>query len=204
MTELSRRRFTVLMLATPWSSLARSETTQHPILDLLADAARPREPNEVWVLVDDQAASLTVYRGDTEVERFFPVSLGRAGAKPSRRRGDNVTPLGEFRVNRFNHESRWHIFIGVDYPTPLHAQVALASGVYSEEDYIAYQAYYRRHGAPPQNTVLGGGIGIHGIGAGSAEVHSQFHWTEGCVAVTNEQIERLTELVGLGTRIVIR
>lgn len=204
MFALSRRQFALLMLVSPWAARARSDSASHPILKLVADAARPRDGSEVWVLVDDQAASLTVYRGSEEIERFSPVSLGRAGAKPSRRQGDNVTPLGEFRVNWFNHQSRWHIFIGVDYPTPIHAQVARDSGVYSEADYAAYQDYYRRHGAPPQNTVLGGGIGIHGIGSADAEVHSRFHWTEGCVAVTNEQIERLAELVGIGTRVVIR
>jgi L,D-peptidoglycan transpeptidase YkuD (ErfK/YbiS/YcfS/YnhG family) len=51
---------------------------------------------------------------------------------------------------------------------------------------------------------LGGAIGIHGIGGGSPDVHRRFHWTEGCVAVSNEQIERLAELVGIGTRVVIR
>jgi hypothetical protein len=78
------------------------------------------------------------------------------------------------------------------------------SGIFTEQDYEAYHAYYRRHGHPPQNTALGGAIGIHGIGGGSPDVHHRFHWTEGCVAVSNEQIERLAELVGIGTRVVIR
>lgn len=204
MTLPSRRRFALMALATPLALLTGTGGRANPITDLIANAQTPRYAGEVWVLVDDQTATLTVYRGDHAIERFSPVSLGRGGAKPARLRGDNTTPLGEFRVNRFNHESRWHIFIGIDYPTPTHARTALESGVFTEQDYEAYHVYYRRHGHPPQNTALGGAIGIHGIGRGSPDVHSRFHWTEGCVAVTNEQIERLAELVGIGTRIVIR
>jgi len=204
MKSPSRRRFALMTLVAPLALLNGTRSRANPIEDLLANAQTPRYAGEVWVLVDDQAATLSVYRGNTEIERFSPISLGRGGAKPARLRGDNVTPLGEFRVNRFNHESRWHIFIGIDYPTPMHARVALESGIFTEQDYEAYHAYYQRHGHPPQNTVLGGAIGIHGIGRGSPDVHSRFHWTEGCVAVTNEQIERLAELVGIGTRVVIR
>jgi L,D-peptidoglycan transpeptidase YkuD (ErfK/YbiS/YcfS/YnhG family) len=64
--------------------------------------------------------------------------------------------------------------------------------------------HLHHYGQPPQNTILGGAIGIHGIGNGDPEIHKRFHWTEGCVAVTNEQIERLAELVDIGTRVVIR
>lgn len=204
MKSLSRRRFALSTLAAPLLLLYGTGSRASPIEDLLANAQAPRHDGEIWVLVDDQAATLSVYRGSAEIERFFPVSLGRAGARSERLRGDNVTPLGEFRVNRLNHESRWHIFIGIDYPTPLHARMALKSGVFTEQDYEAYHAYYQRHGHPPQNTALGGAIGVHGIGRGNPDVHSRFHWTDGCVAVTNEQIERLAELVGIGTRIVIR
>lgn len=204
MKSTSRRRFALMTLAAPLALLIGTGSRANPVEDVLATTQAPRYAGELWVLVDDQAATLSVYRGDTEIERFFPVSLGRGGAKRERLRGDNVTPLGEFRVNRFNHDSRWHIFIGIDYPTPKHARMALVSGVFTEQDYAAYHAYYQRHGHPPQNTVLGGAIGIHGIGHGSPDVHRRFHWTEGCVAVSNEQIERLAELVGIGTRIVIR
>jgi len=204
MTSPSRRRLTLTTLVAAFVLLAALGSRADTVEAVLTHAQSPITEDEIWVLVDDHAATLIVYRGSTEIKRFFPVSLGRGGAKSARLRGDNVTPLGEFRVNHFNHESQWHIFIGIDYPTRLHAQMALAAGVFTEQDYEAYHAYYRRHGHPPQDTVLGGGIGIHGIGRGSPDVHSRFHWTEGCVAVTNEQIEHLAELVNIGTRVVIR
>ncbi|MBE0463306.1 MAG: L,D-transpeptidase family protein [Halomonadaceae bacterium] len=207
---LNRRRF--LALALGWPVVASAATTnatlnvEPPDLveTLLSRAHIPRYSTELWLMIDDQASSLSVFRGETQLEYFAPISLGRAGAKTQRVMGDNVTPLGEFRINRFNYESRWHIFLGIDYPTPAHARMALEKGIYSQRDYEAYFDYYRRYGHPPQNTALGGAIGIHGIGSGDPDIHGRYHWTQGCVAVTNEQIERLAELVDVGTRVVIR
>jgi len=204
MPSLSRRRFSQLVLTAPFALLAANAAQANLIDHLLTDAIVPRHNDELWVLVDDREASLMVYRGNRRLERFSPISLGRGGASPQRLRGDRATPLGEFRVNRFNRQSKFHIFIGLDYPTPTHARMALASGVYGQQDYDDYFTYYRRHGYPPQETVLGGYIGIHGIGNGDPDIHQRFHWTDGCVAVTDAQVERLTSLIDIGTRVVIR
>jgi murein L,D-transpeptidase YafK len=204
MPLLSRRRFGLLALTAPLAMLAAGSAQANLIEALLSRAQVPRHDDELWVLVDDARATLSVYRGNSLVERFAPVSLGRGGADHQRKRGGNVTPKGEFRVNRFNMASDWHIFIGLDYPTPTHARMALESGVYTSRDYDDYFTYYRRHGYPPQQTVLGGFIGIHGVGKGDPEIHEQFHWTQGCVAVTDAQIERLSTLIDIGTRVVIR
>lgn len=201
---LSRRRFTVLALASPLLVAGMADARANLIESELSRAQLPQFPDELWVLVDDREASLTVYRGNAIVERFAPISLGRGGARAERRRGDNTTPLGEFRVNRFNRESDWHIFIGIDYPTPTHARMALESGVYSQRDYDDFFDYYRRNGHPPQDTVLGGFIGLHGVGKGDPDIHRRFHWTQGCVAMTDEQVEHLDRLIGIGTRVVIR
>lgn len=172
---------------------------------LVAQANLPAHaPNEVWILVDDKQATLQVYQGDRVIEHFYPISLGQRGAAPMRLRGDKKTPTGEFRINRINSESRFHIFLGLNYPTPWHVLDALEAGVMSEQESEEYYAYLRRYGRPPQDTVLGGDIGIHGLGRGDPSIHERYHWTEGCVAVTNEQIERLAGLVGIGTRVVIR
>ncbi|SFU34043.1 L,D-transpeptidase family protein [Halomonas korlensis] len=204
MPSLSRRHFTLMALAAPLSLLGGKAANANLVDRVLLQAIVPRHDDEVWVLVDDREAALSVYRGNYRLEHFSPISLGRGGASPQRLRGDRATPLGEFRVNRFNRQSKFHIFIGLDYPTPTHARMALESGVYDQQDYDNYFVYYRRHGYPPQDTVLGGYIGIHGVGNGDPDIHERFHWTDGCVAVTDVQVERLTSLIDIGTRVVIR
>ena len=209
MIPVNRRRFLAMALSLPAvASAAVNAPSQAGPSDLietmLTRAHLPRHSNELWVLVDDKEATLSVFRGSALIERFMPISLGRSGAKTQRVRGDNVTPKGEFRINRFNYQSQWRTFMGIDFPTPPHARMALEKGIYSQADYENYFDYYRRNGYPPQDTALGGAIGIHGLGSADPDIHGRFHWTQGCVAVTNEQIDRLTDLVGVGTRVVIR
>mgnify|MGYP000243493870 FL=1 len=206
---VNRRRFLAMALSLPAvaSAAVTASSPSAPadlIETMLTRAPVPRHSNELWVLIDDEEATLSVFRGNALLERFAPISLGRAGAKTQRVRGDNVTPMGEFRINRFNYESQWRTFMGIDFPTPAHARMALEKGIYSQTDYEDYFDYYRRNGHPPQNTALGGAIGIHGLGSADPDIHGRYHWTQGCVAVTNAQIDRLAELVGVGTRVVIR
>lgn len=199
---LTRRRFGLMALSLPfWSTAAPAATLMS---DLLAQASAPRAPDELWVLVEDHDARLSIFRGDRMVDRFSPISLGRGGARAERVRGDRATPLGEFRVTRFNYHSKYRTFVGLDYPTPTHARMALNAGIYSQQDYDDYFSYYRRHGTPPQDTVLGGYIGIHGVGVADPEIHRRFHWTDGCVAVTDRQIDTLSSMIDIGTRVVIR
>ena len=60
---------------------------------------------------------------------------------------------------------------------------------------------------PPQNTALGGAIGIHGVGAENAKklkIHANMNWTEGCIALTNSEVTELSRLVSIGTEVVIK
>ena len=47
-------------------------------------------------------------------------------------------------------------------------------------------------------------IGIHGIGNGDIEVHKEYNWTNGCVALTNEEIDELVKWINIGTPVEIR
>ncbi|MFI0473977.1 L,D-transpeptidase family protein [Halomonas sp. HMF6819] len=206
---VNRRRFLALAMGFPAVASANviAPVTQAPsdlVGTLISRAAAPRHSSELWVLIDDQTSSLSIFRGSDRIEHFSPISRGTGGARTHRVRGDSTTPLGEFRIYRFNNQSKWRIFIGIDYPTPAHARMALETGVYTQADYEAYFDEYRRHGYPPQNTALGGAIGIHGIGTSDPQIHGRYHWTQGCIAVNNQQIDRIASLVDVGTRVVIR
>ena len=49
-----------------------------------------------------------------------------------------------------------------------------------------------------------GQLGIHGVGMGDMKVHETVNWTEGCIALTNEQVRDLAKWVVVGTRVVVR
>lgn len=159
---------------------------------------------EPWVLVDTRADKLTVIDENGPLEVFDNIALGVRGAARKHRRGDETTPVGSFKVTHFNPASRFHLFIGLDYPNLEHAQIAYWEKRIDQKTYERIISAIKSGKPPPQDTPLGGYIGIHGVGAGDPRVHANFNWTNGCVAVSNEQIVRLAKWIKIGTRVEIR
>ncbi|MCC5856867.1 MAG: L,D-transpeptidase [Ectothiorhodospiraceae bacterium] len=175
------------------------------IAALLIPYAVPASDNgNTWLLVETEQRRLHVYQGDTPVLEISQVALGRGGAAPDRLRGDRRTPKGEFRIAWVNHESQYHIFLGLDYPTFQHARRAYAAGRITLDEFLAVTDAIRAGRLPPQRTQLGGHIGLHGLGAADPDIHRIADWTQGCIAMTDEEIEQLANLVGIGTRVVVR
>jgi murein L,D-transpeptidase YafK len=159
---------------------------------------------EIWILVDTKADVLKVMRGNEPVEKFYNIALGSSGAGIKHREGDGITPLGVFRIGWINPRSRFKLFMGLDYPNSDYAERAYQEGHINHATYEQIRRALEAGGTPPQNTALGGQIGIHGIGAGDPLVHMNFNWTGGCVALNNEQIQQLAAWVQVGTRVEIR
>ncbi|MEZ5584511.1 MAG: L,D-transpeptidase [Candidatus Competibacteraceae bacterium] len=161
-------------------------------------------PAEPWLLVDTKADTLTVMQGARPVEVFHNIALGSRGAGIKYRRGDEVTPLGNFRIGWVNPHSRFKLFFGLDYPNREYADRAYQQGRINAATHRRIIDAIERGRTPPQNTPLGGQIGIHGVGAGDPEIHEYFNWTSGCIALDNSQITRLAKWVQIGTRVEIR
>lgn len=169
----------------------------------LQAASSRDEGDEVWVHVDTKQATLEVYRGNRVVERIEAIAIGRAGASRDRRLGDRRTPLGEFRVRDVRQSPRWDLFFQIDYPNEERAARGLRSGEIDPATHARITQALRQGRMPPQDTPLGGFLGIHGLGRGDIRIHRAFHWTEGCIAVTNEEIAVLSRWIRENTRVVI-
>lgn len=170
---------------------------------LLPGQTLSADEEEIWLQVDTQALEVRLMRGRSVLRVYEDIAIGRFGTTSDKRHLDGKTQLGEFRINRIKYDSSFHRFFGIDYPRLDQAERALQQGNLSRADFQAIREAIRARRAPPQNTALGGHLGIHGIGAGDPTVHSEYNWTQGCVALTNTQIDELTPWLKLGTRIVI-
>jgi hypothetical protein len=160
--------------------------------------------NGIWLLVDTEAATLTVMRGDKPQEVFRDIAVGRYGKTYFKKQGDHKTPLGRFTIAWIPRKSQYHRFLGLNYPDLERADRALVDGDITEAQWQAIRRASNARLRPPQDTPLGGFIGIHGTGDGDLAVHHQYNWTSGCIALTNEQIDRLVSLVQIGTPVEIR
>jgi murein L,D-transpeptidase YafK len=171
-----------------------------------AVAAADQEP---WILVDTLTKTLTVLTGSEQrpgriLAKFRKVALGRGGVTQDRVSGDGKTPLGTYHVAWIKWDSRFDIFFGLDFPTVDHADRAYQHQLIDRETYGIILDALLDHRLPPQDTPLGGGIGIHGLGRGDPLIHRHSNWTDGCVALTNRQIAGLARWVRIGTKVVIR
>lgn len=165
--------------------------------------ATPDRPFEIEI--SKSRKELVVKRG-SEIEKRFSVALGGGGPGDKRQRGDLRTPVGTYRIIDFNESSRFHIFMHLNYPNVKDAFYGYKGNLISRADFERIVAALKQGREPPQDTALGGAIGIHGIGLASPDRlarHRSEDWTEGCIALTNSEIQELRRYVGVGTKVVI-
>lgn len=165
---------------------------------------RDYKKGTIWLLVDTQKKIIQVKQDKKTLETFRRVSIGRNGAGYKQQVGDGVTPIGTYKISYTNNESHFRKFFGLNYPSAEDADLALFAARISYTDYQAIIQAHKSNQAPPQNTELGGLIGIHGLGSGNKKVHGEFDWTRGCVALSNQQIDKLAKWVYKGMRVQIK
>lgn len=159
---------------------------------------------DVWLLVDTKAKKIEVKKGEQTLDVLKGIAIGRGGAGLKHHRGDNITPFGEYRIGWVGEKSNFHKFFGLTYPSADDAENALRQGLIDQSTYGRIVTAHHAHQIPPQNTPLGGQIGIHGLGRADERVHKVFDWTHGCIALTNVQIDQLSQWVDTGTLVRIK
>ena len=151
--------------------------------DVRETVSASRRQGTTAVVVDKAARSLVVYRAGKPVARF-PAEFGTAGLAPKRHAGDCATPEGRYRVAQVKTggATRFYKALLLDYP--------------NAEDRRRFAAA-RAAGEISPRVGIGSLIEIHGHGGEGRD------WTEGCVALTDEHMDRLLELVGRGAAVTI-
>ena len=116
--------------------------------------------------------------------KVYKVALGRGPSGAKEYEGDNKTPEGEYVIDQKNAKSRFHLALHISYPNAVDKKRA------------------RDAGREP-----GGAIMIHGLESGLGwlgPIQHDMDWTEGCIAVSNSEIDEIWRLVPIGTPIEIR
>jgi murein L,D-transpeptidase YafK len=121
------------------------------------------------------------------------------------RQGDCKTPEGMFYIieqeRLFNHPYLGKKWFGLSYPDIGHAEQGLQKQLISAVEYQAIIQANNGKYPPPQNTALGGYIGIHG---GREDLTRQgINWTEGCIAMLDEDLEKIYNQIDVGTAVYI-
>lgn len=140
-----------------------------------------RRTGGVAVIVSKESHSLTVY-DDGRPAKTYRAELGFNSAHDKVYAGDNATPEGRYRVIAKKPASGYYKALLLNYP--------------NEEDRANF-ARLRRTGELPKGVSPGGLIEVHGEGGRGRD------WTNGCVALTNREMDELFARVGVGTPVTI-
>ena len=148
-------------------------------------------PGTVWPAEKIQADRILVLKADRKMILYrkdvaiatYKIALGGNPKGHKTQQGDGKTPEGNYTISGRNPKSRFHLSLRISYPGPQDVAQARQRGVDPGGDIMI-------HGLPPAFAYLG-------------SLHRLVDWTEGCIAVTNDEIGMIWELVPIGTPIEI-
>lgn len=147
------------------------------------------------ILIEKAARRLTLINGETGKAVFScPVSLGFCPSEPKIKEGDGRTPEGNYRVVTVNRQSRFHVALGLSYPTPADVRRARREIAVSPLARLRIRVAHWLGLRPPWKTPLGGFVMIHG----EHPEHKTGDWTAGCIALSNADMDRLAAHVRRG------
>lgn len=145
--------------------------------------ARSKSEGSTALIVDKLKRKLHVYAAGNRVATF-DAELGSKGLKQKLHSGDQATPEGRYRVTEVRGPGRTKYYkaLLIDYP--------------NAEDRARY-ALGKKSGQVPLRAGIGNLIEIHGDGGQGRD------WTDGCVAVTDADMDKVFARSRVGTPVTI-
>jgi len=134
-----------------------------------------------YVVVDKSDRTLTLFSHGMAFKRYTGLQLGGEPVGAKQFEGDERTPEGPYTIDYRNPRSAYHLSLHISYPTPAQRDFAARSG-----------------------RSAGGEIFIHGQPNALTEGREPGDWTDGCIALSDAEIEALWREVPDGTPIAIR
>ncbi|HEX6805797.1 MAG TPA: L,D-transpeptidase family protein [Terriglobales bacterium] len=141
------------------------------------------EPHADRIIVHKKNRTMELMHAG-HVLKTYKIALGGNPVGPKQRQGDHKTPEGVYTVDWRNAHSQFHRALHISYPNAAD-----------------------RHRARQLGVLPGGDVFIHGLPNGYGWIgaaHRAHDWTDGCIAVTDQEIEEIWRLVDDGTAVEIR
>ncbi len=142
-----------------------------------------RKNNDYSIIIDKFSRKCYVYyNGRKKYE--FDAELGKNWVGLKRVKGDMATPEGMYKITQKfdSRKTRFYKALLLNYP--------------NEEDTARFKAE-KANGSLPSDAKIGGLIEIHGNGGKGID------WTEGCVALTDREMDLIYKVARVGTPVTI-
>ncbi len=137
------------------------------------------------ILVEKSVRKMYLRQGGKNIKEYT-IRLGSNPTGHKEQEGDGKTPEGKYTISGRNPKSAYHLSLRISYPNAADKKRAALKKVSPGGDIMI-------HGYP--NYAPNGIFDV---------IHNNYDWTEGCIAVTDKEIEEIWKLVSDGTPIVIK
>ncbi len=163
-------------------------TTEVTVIKMGVNMAK-LDKDEISLLVSKSKYTVYVLRNGQPIKSFKAVFGSGGHLQDKQQEGDKKTPEGTFRITSIRDHAKWHMFLGLDYPT-LDSRIKFAEN--------------KRKNRIPANARIGGSIGIHGVFDNQDNViNMKFNWTDGCISLKNSDLTELVKYLKVGTKVKI-
>lgn len=143
----------------------------------------------VYIIIDKSDYEMQIY-DDEGWYATYPVVFGSKDLSDKMMEGDRRTPEGSFKIVAKRPHEKWHKMLMLDYP--------------NTESWAKFKQR-KTEGAIPQKAKIGGGIAIHGTWPNDEIVVDDYtNWTNGCIALKNDDLDELDGILPIGTKVIIR
>lgn len=159
----------------------------------------------IRLVVDKTDYKILLYSNKILIKTYKAV-FGKSSGTIKSSADDNITPLGDYKICAIDSLNKYHKFLHLDYPNERDAAEALKQGYILDDEFNTIILAAKKNECPPKETKLGSEIGIHGIGTYNIifkNLPFSFNWTNGSIAVSNENIDELYSVIKIGTPVKI-
>lgn len=141
------------------------------------------EKKATVIIIDKLEHLCKVYEGGI-LKLTLPAEFGPNWIGHKRVRGDDATPEGRYfvKTKKSGAQTKYFLALEIDYP--------------NDQDQEQFKTA-KKNGELPKGAQIGSLIEIHGGGGEGV------NWTNGCVALNNEDMQKVFELASVGTPVTI-
>lgn len=152
------------------------------------------------VRVSKSQRKLELITTDNQVHKTYKVMLGQNPIGAKRVEGDNKTPEGIYTLDIKNDRSKFHLALHISYPNTKDILRAKLKGKNPGGDIML-------HGLPNDFSEMKEWLASKNLdGMSDEQIRAalpNYDWTNGCIAVTDAEIEEIFSLIDVPTKIVI-
>ena len=142
-----------------------------------------KKNSDYSIIIDKFSRKCYVYLSGA-IKYQFEAELGKNWVGDKREKGDKATPEGMYKITKKieGNKTKYYKALLLDYP--------------NDEDKARFKSEISR-GLLPSYSTIGGLIEIHGNGGKGID------WTEGCVALTDKEMDVVFKISKVGTPVTI-